>query len=180
MTSIKVNHQERIKIGNIETVVYQRPDHSYLIDIRPIAKTLDVDLRRLAAFLSEATNARRGDGSGVPMIEEVIVSSQHKKVEKGWGITPEGMIAFLQWQVEQGNKNALTLLADICFVGMTQFLDQIFENSFPGGEDTQISKTEVDNLKEFSESEYAHHPVWQAYSDSKREREEVYRRLANS
>ncbi|MBK4729627.1 DUF2281 domain-containing protein [Oxynema sp. CENA135] len=48
----------------------------------------------------------------------------------------------------------------------------------------QISETELGKVLEFvrslKSSSTESDPVWQAYLESKREREEVYRRLANS
>ncbi len=72
-------------------------------------------------------------------------------------VTPAGAIAILQWQSEQGNPKAQHLLRALCSVAIDEYLDRRFQEP--------LSEKDA---------------MWQAYLVSERDREEVYRRLANS
>jgi hypothetical protein len=163
MTNTAITDQKRLTIGNVEIDAFKLPDGSYRIGIRQIAEMLDMSSSALLKSLQiQAKQTLDSQELGQGILEEVVVdtSSENAKQKKMWTITPQGLVVLLQWQFVQGNPKILPFLKDLMTLSINRYLD------------VALSKP--------PETSDIHNPVWQAYLDSEREREGVYRRLASS
>ncbi|MGI0493554.1 hypothetical protein ACN4EG_17375 [Alkalinema pantanalense CENA528] len=149
---------KQIVLGDDEIDVLQLPDGSYLFSLASMAKVLGIAKSHLLASLhSYLVN----DDVERPLLQEVVVRVKGEENPKQlWAIAPEGLVVVLQGQVMQGNQKALSLMPHLVSVSINQYFDTA--------------------LKELPEAGSTNDPVWQAYLESEQEREEVYRRLANS
>ncbi|MEW6499354.1 MAG: hypothetical protein AB1589_43795 [Cyanobacteriota bacterium] len=154
--------QKHIAIGNEEIEILQLPDGSYLFSLASMAKVLGMaKLYLLASLRSESNNLLLNDELGRPLLQEVEVKAEgEERPQRLWTIAPEGLVVFLQWQAMQGNQKALSFIKHLISVSINQYFDTA--------------------LRESPEADRTNDLVWQAYLESEREREEVYRRLANS
>jgi hypothetical protein len=163
MTKTVVTQQKRLTIGNVEIDAFQLPDGSYRIGLRRIAEMLDMSSSALLKSLqTQAAQTLDSQEPGEGILEEIVVvtSLENDEQKAMWTITPQGLVVFLQWQLAQGKPKILTFLKDLMTLSINQYLD------------AALSKP--------PETSDIHDPVWQAYLESEREREEVYRRLASS
>jgi hypothetical protein len=162
MVKTAVIKQKHIAIGNEEIEILQLPDGSYLFNLASMAKVLGMAKPYLLASLrSESNNLLLNDELGRPLLQEVEVRAEgEERPQRLWTIAPEGLVVFLKWQAMQGNQKALSFIKNLISVSINQYFDTA--------------------LREPPEADRTNDPVWQAYLESELEREEVYRRLANS
>jgi len=173
MSELKLIQQRTLLVRNAEIDVFQLRDGSYRISLEQMAKVLGINHQDLFNLLrSEVTQSLLEDEPRAPMLEEIVVEIQPNRQEQKrlWVITPEAMIVFLQWQSTQGNRRALSLLRELVAVSLNQFLDRTFETTQAKPESPATTNEAIPKPD----------PAWQAYLESEKEREEVYRRLAHS
>lgn len=91
----------------------------------------------------------------------------------------EGVSLFLQWQATQGNTRAWDVLRELVSFTLQSYVDRCFAGESPDfNADRSIVSAHMTDKPLASRD--VSPAVGQAYLDSKQERGEVYRRLANS
>lgn len=158
MTKTEVIQQKQIVIGNEAIEVFQLPDGSYRVSLVSLAKSLGLSEQQIVAALSTESTDLSLIASCLQ--EVTVISESPKGVQNTWTITPEGVVEFLQWQLTQGNEERLPFLKKLIVIWIRDYLNLV--------------------LRDPVESSDANDPVWQAYLESEKEREEVYLRLADS
>jgi hypothetical protein len=182
MATSEVVQQRRIMIDDFAMDFLQLADGSYGLSSSQLAKLLGVSSETLLASISR--HLQNTEGAAQTISPQLSLVGESSSSDTSVSVVSIGdvasLVTFLQTQTREGNGKAQQLFQALAARALETYMHGVFSSPVTDEAFATSLEPELQTSARDSQEDCSPDPVWAAYEASKQERQEVYRRLAES